>query len=100
MADSDFEYFTAEYAQALEAFKNLKDKAGTILLMGGKEELSGFLEQFMNMAAGRAREASETNLENFEEWFEELADLARELRRSLTAAHSPKLFDTDDQAPN
>jgi len=83
MADGDFEHFTSEYAQALEAFKNLKAKAGAILLMGGAEELRGFLEQFITMASERSREAAEKNLEHFEEWFQELATQARELRRSI-----------------
>ncbi|HVT05786.1 MAG TPA: hypothetical protein VHL58_20720 [Thermoanaerobaculia bacterium] len=86
MVDPDFEYFTGEYSSAVEAFKNLKGKAGAILLMGGADELGGFLEQFITMATERAREASEKQLDHFEEWFQELATQARELRRSVSVS--------------
>ena len=75
-----FEYFSSEYAQALQAFAAIEQQAATLLLMGHSEELRSFIDQFVEMAGRTAALAVEKNEPNFGEWFKELIQRAEALR--------------------
>ena len=79
MATEDFEFFSNEYSQALQAFETIKKQASTLLLMGASSDLRQFAEQFIEMAEKTRQLAVEKGEANFAEWFEELADKARQL---------------------
>ena len=79
MASEDFEFFSNEYAQALQAFETIKKQASTLLLLGASSDLRQFAEQFIEMAEKTRQLAVEKGEANFAEWFEELAQKAREL---------------------
>ncbi len=88
-SDSDdpratFDYFSNEYAQALQAFQAIENQASTLMLMGYSDDLRQFIEQFLEMAS-RARElAIEKNETHFAEWFGELIEKAESLRSAMT----------------
>src|SRR6185436_18758635 len=46
-ARANFEYFSNEYAQALQAFEAIEKQASTLMLMGYTGDLRQFLEQFL-----------------------------------------------------
>ena len=79
MANEDFEFFSNEYSQALQAFETIKKQASTLLLLGASSDLRQFAEQFIEMAEKTRALAVERGEANFAEWFEELATKAREL---------------------
>jgi hypothetical protein len=79
MSTEDFEYFSNEYSQALQAFETIKKQASTLLLLGASTDLRQFAEQFIEMAESRRALAMEKGEANFAEWFGELADKARQL---------------------
>ncbi len=87
-ADSDearanFEYFSNEYAQALQAFQAIENQASTLLLMGYTDDLRQFIEQFLEMATRARSLAVEKGETNFAEWFGELVDKAETLRSTV-----------------
>ena len=86
MVDSraDFEYFSNEYAQALQAFTAIENQASTLLLMGHSDELRTFIEQFIEMASRTRAAATEKGEANFVEWFDELIRKAELLRGGVT----------------
>ena len=74
-----FDYFSAEYSQALQALQAIETQAGTLEVMGYSEDLRRFIEQFLEMAS-RARDlALAKNEKHFAEWFGELIARAEEL---------------------
>jgi hypothetical protein len=75
-----FEYFSNEYAQALQAFTTIENQAATLSLMGYTDDLRGFIEQFLEMAERVRALAIEKNEPNFAEWFGELITKAAKLR--------------------
>ena len=75
-----FDYFSAEYAQALQAFQTIESQSSTLLLMGHQEELRQFLEQFIEMAMRTKLQALERNESNFADWFGELIEKAERMR--------------------
>jgi hypothetical protein len=75
-----FEYFSGEYAQALQAFAAIENQAATLQLMGYNDDLRGFIEQFLEMAQRIRALALEKNELNFADWFEELIAKAEKLR--------------------
>jgi predicted MPP superfamily phosphohydrolase len=75
-----FDYFSAEYAQALQALQTIEAQAPTLLLMGHHDELRQFVDQFVEMARRTQAQAFERNEANFVEWFEELVAKAEKLR--------------------
>lgn len=77
---ADFEHFSNEYAQALQAFAAIENQASTLLLMGHHEELKGFIDQFVAMASRTRDAASEKGEKNFVDWFDELIRKAEALR--------------------
>lgn len=79
MSTEDFEYFSNEYSQALQAFETIKKQASTLLLLGASTDLRQFAEQFIEMAEKTRALAAEKGEANFAEWFGELAQKAREL---------------------
>jgi hypothetical protein len=81
---ADFEHFSNEYAQALQAFATIENQASTLLLMGHSDELRGFLEQFIAMASRTRDAAIEKGEKNFVEWFDELIRKAETLRAGVT----------------
>jgi hypothetical protein len=78
-----FEYFSQEYAQALQAYQTLEAQAGTLLLMGHTEELLQFLSRFMEMATRVGSLAAARDEQNFAEWFGELVKKAEALRATV-----------------
>ena len=81
---ADFEHFSNEYAQALQAYSAIENQASTLLLMGHSGELRTFLDQFIAMAARTRDSAAEKGEKNFVEWFDELIRKAETLREGVT----------------
>jgi hypothetical protein len=79
-ARANFEYFSNEYAQALQAWTAIENQSSTLLLMGYTDDLRQFIEQFIEMARRVKEQAIEKNEPNFAEWFGELVRKAEELR--------------------
>lgn len=82
-AREDFEYFSAEYAQALQAFKAIENQSTTLLLLGVSEDLKGFVDQFLEMAQKTKQLAEEKNQTHFAEWFAELIQKAETLKGAI-----------------
>lgn len=82
-AHATFEYFSSEYAQALQAFRTIEAQASTLMLMGHHDELRAFLDQFIQMADRTRESAVEKNEANFAEWFGELIEKARTMRAGV-----------------
>ncbi|HKR62661.1 MAG TPA: hypothetical protein VJZ00_02925 [Thermoanaerobaculia bacterium] len=78
-----FEYFSNEYAEALQAFQAIETQASTLMVMGYTGDLKNFLEQFLEMATRARDQAIEKNEKNFAEWFDELVKKAENLRSAL-----------------
>jgi hypothetical protein len=87
-ARESFEFFSNEYAQALQAYAAIEQQAGTILLLGGAEELLGFIEQFLEMATRTRDLAEERGEQNFTDWFRELVQKAQALRVQVATART------------
>lgn len=79
----DFEFFSNEYAQALQAFKAIEDQSTTLMLLGVADDLRGFVDQFIDMASRTRRLADEKNQPHFAEWFAELLEKAEALRGAI-----------------
>jgi hypothetical protein len=79
----DFEFFSIEYAQALQAFKAIEDQSTTLMLLGVADDLRGFVDQFIDMASRTRRLADEKNQPHFAEWFAELIEKAEALRGAI-----------------
>ena len=77
---ASFEYFSNEYAQALQAYAAIENQAATLLLMGHTGELREFIDQFVAMAGAARDLALEKGEQNFAEWFAELVTKAEKLR--------------------
>ena len=75
-----FEYFSNEYAQALQAYKTIEHQASTLMVMGYTDDLRQFIEQFIEMATRTKIEAMTRNETHFAEWFGELLSKAEKLR--------------------
>jgi hypothetical protein len=82
-ARATFEYFSNEYAQALQAFEAIENQASTLMVMGYTGDLKQFIEQFLEMATRAKNLAVEKKETNFAEWFEELVQKADALRTAL-----------------
>ena len=80
---ADFEYFSSEYAQALQAYAAIENQASTLLLMGHSDELRQFIDQFLEMASRIRALAAEKGEANFVEWFDELIQKAESLREGV-----------------
>jgi hypothetical protein len=79
----DFEFFSNEYAQALQAFKAIEDQSTTLMLLGVADDLRGFVDQFIDMVSRTRRLAEEKNQPHFAEWFAELLEKAEALRGAI-----------------
>jgi hypothetical protein len=79
----DFEFFSNEYAQALQAFKAIEDQSTTLMLLGVTDDLRGFVDQFIDMASRTKRLAEEKQQPHFAEWFAELIEKAEALRGAI-----------------
>ena len=82
-ARAAFEYFSNEYAQALQALQAIEKQSSTLLLLGGSDDLRVFVEQFIEMAIRVKGLAEEKNEPNFAEWFGELIERAENLRGAI-----------------
>ena len=80
---ANFEYFSNEYAQALQAYQAIESQASTLLLMGYTDDLRQFIEQFLEMASNAQRLAEEKGEANFAEWFRELVEKAEALKSGV-----------------
>lgn len=83
-----FDYFSGEYAQALQAYAAIEQQTTTLLVMGHNDELLGFIDQFIEMASRTRDAALEKNEPNFAEWFSELVTKAEGLRKTVPEAES------------
>jgi len=79
----DFDYFSNEYAQALQAFKAIEDQSTTLMLLGVTDDLRGFVDQFIDMSSRTKRLAEEKEQPHFAEWFAELIEKAEALRGAI-----------------
>jgi len=77
---ANFEYFSNEYAQALQAWQAIENQSSTLLLLGYTDDLRVFIEQFIEMATRAKLLAIEKDEPNFAEWFGELLRKAEDLR--------------------
>ncbi|HEY0156064.1 MAG TPA: hypothetical protein VGF28_02090 [Thermoanaerobaculia bacterium] len=77
-----FDYFSGEYAQALQAFQTIETQSSTLMLMGHHDELRRFLDQFIEMALRTRLQALEKDETHFADWFGELIQKAEKLRRT------------------
>jgi hypothetical protein len=82
---ANFEHFSNEYAQALQAFKAIENQASTLMLLGCSDDLRVFIEQFLDMATGVRTRAVDQGEAHFAEWFTELIDKAEALRAAVPA---------------
>jgi hypothetical protein len=82
-ARENFEFFSNEYAQALQAFKAIEDQSTTLMLLGVTDDLRGFVDQFIDMASRTKRLAEEKKEPHFAEWFAELIEKAEALRGAI-----------------
>ena len=82
-ARQNFEYFSNEYAQALQAFKAIEEQSSTLMLLGVSDDLRGFVDQFIEMAERMRHLADEKGEAHFAEWFAELLDKAEALRGTI-----------------
>ena len=78
-----FDYFSAEYAQALQAYQTIENQSGTLLLMGHQDELRQFLDQFIEMAMRTKLQALEKNESHFADWFGELIQKAERMKEGV-----------------
>jgi hypothetical protein len=78
-----FDYFSREYAQALQAFQAIETQSSTLMLMGVTNELQGFIEQFITMASGTKTLAEERGETHFADWFGDLIRKAETLRKAV-----------------
>lgn len=78
-----FEYFSNEYAQALQAFTAIENQASTLMLMGYSDDLRQFIVQFLEMATRTRDQAIERGESNFADWFTELIAKAETLRSAM-----------------
>jgi hypothetical protein len=76
----NFAYFSAEYAQALQALTAIENQSSTLLLLGVTDDLRTFIDQFIEMASRVKRRPEERDEPNFAEWFAELVTKAEALR--------------------
>jgi hypothetical protein len=79
----EFEFFSNEYAQALQAFKAIETQAATLMLLGVTDDLRGFVDQFIEMATKTKRLAEEKSQTHFAEWFTELIGKAETLKGAI-----------------
>ena len=82
-ARATFEYFSNEYAQALQAYAAIENQASTLLLMGYTDDLRQFIEQFLIMATRARDSAIEKGETNFAEWFAELVEKGERLKTAV-----------------
>jgi hypothetical protein len=78
-----FEYFSNEYAQALQALTAIENQASTIVAFGASDDLRVFVDQFIEMASRIKTLAEEREEPHFIEWFEELIHKAEALRGEI-----------------
>lgn len=80
---ANFEYFSNEYAQALQAYTAIENQSSTLLLMGSSDELRRFIDQFIEMASRTRALAMDKGETNFADWFKELIEKAETLRQAV-----------------
>jgi hypothetical protein len=84
-ARANFDYFSNEYAQALQAWAAIENQASTLLLMGYTDDLRQFIDQFLEMATKARDLAREKGEANFAEWFGELVEKASNLKSGVAS---------------
>jgi hypothetical protein len=80
---SDFDFFSNEYAQAVEAFSAIESQSSTIAGLGASDDFRSFIDQFIEMAARIKALADDRKEPHFAEWFEELIERAEALRTEI-----------------
>jgi hypothetical protein len=78
-----FDYFSNEYAEALQAYEALENQSAALTLLGRAEDFLDFVEQFIGMASRARGLALEKGEANFAEWFGELIEKAEGLRSAV-----------------
>ena len=87
-ARQNFEFFSNEYAQALQAFKAIEEQSATLMILGVSDDLRNFIDQFIEMADRTRRLAEEKGEPHFAEWFAELLDKAESLRGTIAQGNT------------
>lgn len=83
-SSENFEYFSREYSEALQAYEAIEKQASTLMVMGYSDDLRNFIEQFVEMAARAKKLAQEKGEAHFAEWFGELVEKAEALKSGAT----------------
>ena len=81
----DFLSLSREYAEALEALGTIEKQAESIVALGGREELGGYVDQFLTMARRAGDHARECELQEIAGWFDDLTTRASRIRTALLA---------------
>ncbi len=79
----DFEFFSNEYAQAVQALKAIENQSSTIVALGASDDLRTYIDQFIEMAARAKALAEDCGEAHFVDWFEELIQKAEALRTEI-----------------
>ncbi len=79
----DFEFFSNEYAQAVQALKAIESQSSTIVALGASDDLRNYIDQFIEMAARAKALAEDCGETHFQEWFDELIAKAEALRTDI-----------------
>ncbi len=79
----DFEFFSNEYAQAVQALKAIENQSSTIVALGASDDLRVYIDQFIEMAARAKALAEDCGETHFQEWFSELIEKAEALRTDI-----------------
>lgn len=77
-------FYTDQYSQAVQAFETIRVQSETFKLMGNTDELSQFLNQFIEMASRTAADAHLKDLDRIASWFLELVSRAEKMKSDLT----------------
>jgi prephenate dehydrogenase len=80
---ADFEFFSKEYAQAVQAFKTIENQSSTIVALSASDDLRTYIDQFIEMATRIKALAEDHEEAHFAEWFEELIQKAEGLRTDI-----------------
>ncbi len=80
---ADFEFFSTEYAQAVQALKAIENQSSTIVALGATDDLRTFIDQFIDMALRTKAMAEDRGEPHFAEWFDELIRKAEALRGEI-----------------
>ncbi|HXI14178.1 MAG TPA: hypothetical protein VNM92_16260 [Thermoanaerobaculia bacterium] len=77
------EYYDAEYKQAHEALEAIMKQGNTLLFMGSQADLAKFINQFIDMASNKIKEAEFDDRADVVTRFLDLIQKAEDLRQTF-----------------